>query len=361
MGNWGNADMDAWFDYDLPPELVAQEPLRNRADSRLMIVDRRRGTIDHAHVRDLPEILRGSDRLVLNDTRVVPAQLRGQRVETGGRWQGLFLGLLPGGEWKLLCKTRGKLRAPEPIALLDRDGRTAAKLWLLEQLEDGQWRARLDAQVDAFTLLEKIGRVPLPPYIRGGNMVDADIERYQTVFARKPGAVAAPTAGLHFTPELLKQLDQRGVAFSAVTLHVGMGTFRPIATDDPAEHVMHAEWAELSAPAAREIGETKAAGGRVVAVGTTVVRTLESVAASQAEQGAAELLAPFAGETRLYIRPPYEFRAVDAMITNFHFPRTTLLLLVQAFGGTALIRQAYDEAVAEQYRFYSYGDAMLIQ
>jgi S-adenosylmethionine:tRNA ribosyltransferase-isomerase len=151
------------------------------------------------------------------------------------------------------------------------------------------------------------------------------------------------------------------VAFSAVTLHVGMGTFRPIATDDPAEHVMHAEWAELTAPAAREIGETKAASGRVVAVGTTVVRTLEGVAAHQAEQGADALLAPWTGETRLYIRPPYEFRAVDAMITNFHFPRTTLLLLVQAFGGTALIRQAYDEAVAEQYRFYSYGDAMLIQ
>jgi S-adenosylmethionine:tRNA ribosyltransferase-isomerase len=379
MGNWGNADMDAWFDYDLPPELVAQEPLRQRADARLMIVDRRRGSIDHAHVRDLPEILRGTDRLVLNDTRVVPAQLRGQRVETGGRWQGLFLGLLPGGAWKLLCKTRGKLRAPEPIALLDRDGRPAAKLWLIEQLEDGQWRARLDEPVDAFALLEKIGRVPLPPYIRGGNMVDEDIQRYQTVFARKPGAVAAPTAGLHFTPELLKQLDQRGVAFSAVTLHVGMGTFRPIATDDPAQHVMHAEWAELSAPAAREISETKAAGGRIVAVGTTVVRTLESVAAlqtaqqaaeqgaaSQAEQGpsesaAGELLTPFAGETRLYIRPPYEFRAVDAMITNFHFPRTTLLLLVQAFGGVELIRRAYEEAVAEQYRFYSYGDAMLIQ
>ncbi len=353
--------MDAWFDYELPPELVAQEPLRNRADARLMIVDRARGSIDHAHIRDLPEILRAQDRLVLNDTRVVPAQLRGQRIETGGRWQGLFLGQFPDGEWKLLCKTRGHLRAPEPVTLLDRDGRPAAKLWLVERLDDGQWRARLDEPQDAHALLERIGRVPLPPYIRGGNMVDADVERYQTVFARRPGAVAAPTAGLHFTPDLLKLLSQRGVKLSAVTLHVGMGTFRPIAVEDPAQHIMHAEWAELSAAAAREIAQTRQSGGRIVAVGTTVVRTLESVAAAQTEAGASELLAPWTGDTRLFIRSPYEFRAVDALLTNFHFPRTTLLLLVQAFGGSELLRQAYAEAVAEQYRFYSYGDAMLIQ
>ncbi|HYO24582.1 MAG TPA: tRNA preQ1(34) S-adenosylmethionine ribosyltransferase-isomerase QueA [Lacipirellulaceae bacterium] len=352
--------MDAWLDYDLPPELVAQEPLRNRADARLMIVDRRRGSIDHAHVRDLPELLRSSDRLVLNDTRVVPAQLRGTRIETGGRWQGLFLGTLPDGEWKLLCKTRGHLRAPEPVTLLDRDGRAAAKLWLIERLDDGQWRARLDEPVDSLELLERVGRVPLPPYIRGGNMVDADVERYQTVYARRPGAVAAPTAGLHFTGDLLKQLAARGVELSAVTLHVGMGTFRPISVPDPAEHPMHAEWAEVTAAAAREISETRRAGRRIVAVGTTAVRTLETAAADEASRGD-ELVGPWSGETRLFIRPGYEFRAVDALVTNFHFPRTTLLLLVQAFGGTELIRQAYAEAVAEQYRFYSYGDAMLIQ
>jgi S-adenosylmethionine:tRNA ribosyltransferase-isomerase len=353
--------MEAWFDYDLPAELVAQEPLRNRADARLMIVDRRRQAIDHAHVRDLPEILRATDRLVLNDTKVIPAQLRGTRLETGGRWQGLFLGVLPDGEWKLVCKTRGHLRAPEPIALLDRESRVAAKLWLIERLEDGQWRARLDEPQEPLALLERIGRVPLPPYIRGGNMVDADVERYQTVFARRPGAVAAPTAGLHFTPDLLAHLGRRGVELSAVTLHVGMGTFRPIAVDDPADHTMHAEWAEVSEPAAREIAQTRETGGRIVAVGTTVVRTLETVAAQFAAQGQSAIIAPWSGETRLYIRPPHEFRAVDAVITNFHFPRTTLLLLVQAFGGSALIRQAYEEAVAEQYRFYSYGDAMLIQ
>jgi S-adenosylmethionine:tRNA ribosyltransferase-isomerase len=353
--------MNQWFDYDLPAELVAQQPLRNRADARLMVVDRRRESIDHAHIRDLPEILRRTDRLVLNDTKVVPAQLRGLRLETGGRWQGLFLGVDVAGEWTLVCKTRGHLRAPEPIALLDRDGRQAAKLWLVERLDDGQWRARLDEPQDALALLERIGRVPLPPYIRGGNMVDADIERYQTVFARQPGAVAAPTAGLQFTPELIKLLNERGVDFSAITLHVGMGTFRPIATEDPANHPMHAERAEITAAAAREIEQTRGSGGRIVAVGTTVVRTLETAAAQNAERGEAALVGSWSGETRLFIRPPYEFRAVDALLTNFHFPRTTLLLLVQAFGGSALIRQAYEQAVAEQYRFYSYGDAMLIQ
>jgi S-adenosylmethionine:tRNA ribosyltransferase-isomerase len=353
--------MEPWIDYDLPPELVAQEPLRNRADARLMIVDRARQTIDHAHIRDLPDYLGRGDRVVLNDTKVIPAQLRGKRTETGGRWQGLFLGLTPQGDWLLVCKTRGHLKEPEAVELLDREGRTAAKLWLVERLDDGQWRARLDEPQDSLPLLDRIGRVPLPPYIRGGNMVDADMDRYQTVFARRPGAVAAPTAGLHFTPDLLRSIGHGGVEFSAVTLHVGMGTFRPIAVEDPSHHPMHAESAEVSPAAAKEINATRAAGDRIVNVGTTVVRVLETVAALQREQGAAELVAAWNGETRLFIRPPYEFLATDAMLTNFHFPRTTLLLLVQAFGGTALVRQAYEAAIAEQYRFYSYGDAMLIQ
>ncbi len=352
--------MDHWFDYELPPELVAQEPLRNRVDARLMLVDRSRQTIDHAHIRDLPEYLRRGDRLVLNDTRVIPAQLRGKRTETGGRWQGLFLGLTPEGDWLLVCKTRGHLKEPEPVALLDREGRSVAKLWLVERLDDGQWRARLDEPQDALTLLDRIGRVPLPPYIRGGNMVDSDVERYQTVFARQSGAVAAPTAGLHFTPELLRSISHGGVDVSAVTLHVGMGTFRPIAVDNLDAHPMHAEAAEVSAAAAKEINATRAAGGRIVNVGTTVVRVLETVAAEQRQQGARETLAPWQGDTRLFIRAPYEFLATDAMLTNFHFPRTTLLLLVQAFGGAELIRRAYETAIAEQYRFYSYGDAMLI-
>jgi S-adenosylmethionine:tRNA ribosyltransferase-isomerase len=325
-----------------------------------MVVDRTRQTIDHAHIRDLPEYFRRGDRLVLNDTKVIPAQLRGQRIETGGRWQGLFLGLTAGGDWLLVCKTRGRLREPDAVMLLDREGRAAAKLWLVERMDDGQWRARLDEPQDPLPLLDRIGRVPLPPYIRGGSMVDSDVDRYQTVFARHPGAVAAPTAGLHFTPELLRSIGHGGVDFSAVTLHVGLGTFRPIAMDDPAGHPMHAEWAEVSDIAAQEINATRASGGRIVNVGTTVVRVLETVAAHQRDQGEAERIAPWKGETRLFIRPPYEFRVTDAMLTNFHFPRTTLLLLVQAFGGTELIRRAYETAIAEQYRFYSYGDAMLI-
>jgi S-adenosylmethionine:tRNA ribosyltransferase-isomerase len=353
--------MHAWIDYELPAELIAQQPLRNRADARLMLVDRRRQTIDHAHVRDLPEILRAGDRLVLNDTKVIPAQLRGVRQETGGRWQGLFLGSTSEGDWLLVGKTRGRIHPPEPVILLDRDGRPASKLWLLERLDEGRWRARPDEQVDPQRLLERIGRVPLPPYIRGGQMVDEDLTRYQTVFARTPGAVAAPTAGLHFTPELLRAVANRGADFTAVTLHVGMGTFRPISVDDPAEHPMHAEWGDLSAAAASEICSARQQGGRIVAVGTTSVRVLETAAANQGDDGSQESVSAWQGDTSLFIRPPYEFKLVDALLTNFHFPRTTLLLLVQAFGGSELIRRAYETAVAEQYRFYSYGDAMLIQ
>jgi S-adenosylmethionine:tRNA ribosyltransferase-isomerase len=352
--------MEPWIDYELPPELVAQEPLRNRVDARLMVVDRAQQRIQHAHIRDLAEYLRRGDRVVLNDTKVIPAQLRGERMLTGGRWQGLFLGMIADGDWLLVCKTRGTLTPPEPVMLMDREGRPVVKLWLIERLSDGQWRARLDEPEETLPLLERIGRVPLPPYIRGGQMVDSDVERYQTVFARDPGAVAAPTAGLHFTPPLLRSIAQGGVDFSAITLHVGLGTFRPIEKSDPAEHSMHAERAELSEAAAREINETRAAGGRIVAVGTTVVRTLETAAAVQQAEGGDQLVSRYRGDTRLFIRPPYQFLATDALLTNFHFPRTTLLLLVQAFGGTKLIRRAYETAVAEQYRFYSYGDAMLI-
>ena len=359
--------MQPWIDYHLPPELIAQEPLSNRADARLMVVDRRRGAIAHHHVRDLPRLLLPDDRLVLNDTKVIPAQLRGQRVGTGGKWQGLFLGLTEanadgGADWKLVCKTRGHLKPPEPIMLTDREGRSVVKLWLLERLDDGQWRARPEWDGDPLELLERIGRVPLPPYIRGGKMVDADVENYQTVYAQRPGAVAAPTAGLHFTRDLLRALEHSGVKFSSVTLHVGMGTFRPITVDDPADHPMHSEWAEIGAPTIGQLRETRAAGGRIVAVGTTVVRTLES-AAQAAKETSPETIGPddgWRGHTDLFIRPPHAFRSLDLMLTNFHFPRTTLLLLVQAFGGTELVREAYEEAVQEEYRFYSYGDAMLI-
>lgn len=350
------------FDYDLPRELIAQEPLANRADARLMVVDREAGTIAHHHVRDLPDLLRGGDRLVLNNTRVVPAKLVGRRDETGGGWEGLYLGDASNGadesssEWRLVCKTRGKLKAPESVTLFDRDGRDAERLWLVEKLDEGQWLARAESGRSAEEVLGAIGRVPLPHYIRGGQMVDSDVSRYQTVFAKKPGAVAAPTAGLHFTETLLRQVERRGVEFTALTLHVGMGTFRPIKTTAD-EHEMHAEWCELTPEAAAAINATRAEGGRLVAVGTTAVRTLET-AANNAAGG--DAVAAWSGETDLFLRPPHEFRAVDALLTNFHFPRTTLLLLVQAFGGVELVRRAYREAIEEEYRFYSYGDAMLI-
>ena len=347
--------MEPWIEYTLPAELVAQEPLRNRIDARLMLINREHGTINHHHIRDLPRLLRPGDRMVLNDTKVLPAQLRGLRTATGGRWQGLFLGTNSSGEWRIVCKTRGRLEPMEKITLQNREGQQALQLWLLEQADDGEWLARPESDLPALELLDQLGRVPLPPYIRGGQMVDNDVEDYQTVFARTPGAVAAPTAGLHFTPELLRAIEQSGVEFSSVTLHVGRGTFRPIEVDDVSEHPMHSEWAELTQAGANEINTSRASGQRVVAVGTTVARVLESVASHSGTP-----LSAWQGETDLFIRPPYEFQAIDSLLTNFHFPRTTLLLLVQALGGTELVKQAYEEAIREEYRFYSYGDAMLI-
>jgi len=351
------------FDYELPRHLVAQEPLRQRADARLMVVDRRRQAIDHHHVRDLPHLLSGGDRLVLNDTKVIRAQLAGTRSQTGGRWQGLFIETTPDGHWKILCKTRGRLTPGETVTLRDAEGRSTLKLWLIERLDEGQWLAHADTDEPTETVLERIGRVPLPPYIRGGNMVDEDLTNYQTVFAQRPGAIAAPTAGLHFTRELLKTLEAHNIGLSRITLHVGLGTFRPIETESIEAHRMHSEWGELPASTANQLNETRAAGGRVIAVGTTVVRVLETAAqnSSQAHSRSGKgLLEPWQGTTDLFIRPPFEFRAIDALMTNFHFPRTTLLVLVQTFGGAELIAEAYRQAIEEEYRFYSYGDAMLI-
>jgi S-adenosylmethionine:tRNA ribosyltransferase-isomerase len=311
----------------------------------------------------LPQLLAAGDRLVLNDTRVLAAQLVGQRTQTGGRWQGLFLEATSDGTWRILCKTRGRLVPGEAITLVDREGRPGAKLWLLQRVDEGQWLARIDADDTAASLLARLGRVPLPPYIRGGNMVDADVANYQTVFARHAGAIAAPTAGLHFTRELLKALEAREVPQSYLTLHVGLGTFRPIETASIDEHRMHSEWGELAERTATEINATRAAGGRVIAVGTTVARVLETAARNRESAGAPlskGTLRAWQGTTDLFIRPPFEFCALDALMTNFHFPRTTLLVLVQTFGGRALIAEAYRQAVREEYRFYSYGDAMLI-
>lgn len=348
----GMSELDQ-YDYHLPPELIAQHPLTHRVDARLLVVNRKQNSVDHSDVRHLPQFLAPGDCLVLNDTKVIPARLTGYRDRTGGRWNGLFLSADDSGIWKLLCKTRGKLQPGETVTLLDRRGREVLSLLMVTKLEDGVWAARPDASESTFDILDRVGRVPLPPYIRGGEMTEGDRETYQTIFARTPGAVAAPTAGLHFTQDLLAKITDLGVTVCRVTLHVGVGTFRPMTAERLEDHKMHSEWGRVEPHIAQLINERKEAGGRVVAVGTTVVRTLETAASSGHLQ-------PWTGDTTLFIRPPYQFRAVDAMMTNFHLPKSTLLVLVRTFGGDDLMRRAYAEAIRESYRFYSYGDAMLI-
>ncbi|QDS86932.1 S-adenosylmethionine:tRNA ribosyltransferase-isomerase [Rosistilla ulvae] len=343
------------YDYQLPRELIAQHPLSQRADARLMVVDRRSGSIEHHYVRDLPSLVEPNDVMVFNDSRVIPARLVGRRSQTGGRWQGLFVRKdNETGLWEILSRTRGKLKVGESITLEDRDARPVETLEVIARLPDGHLAVRPGSDGEPAELLERFGRVPLPPYIREGQMVDDDVKTYQTVFARDPGSIAAPTAGLHFTPELLKQLQAKGVQSHAVTLHVGIGTFRPVQTETLDEHEMHYEWASISAETAEKLNAARAAGGRVLAVGTTSVRTLETVAAEN------DQLVGWTGMTNLFVRPPYKFGAVDRMLTNFHLPKSTLLMLVSAFAGRELIMEAYAAAIAEEYRFFSYGDAMLI-
>jgi len=348
----------ALYDYDLPREFVAQEPLADRAAARLLHVRRSDGSLAHRGIRDLPEILRPGDLLVVNDTRVVPARLIGRRAATGGAWEGLFLRVTAeephAGAWVVLAQTRGRPAIGERVVLVDRAGRDGATLDLVGRGEGGAWLVRPDTVEPPEVVLDRVGRVPLPGYIRGGAEQAGDRDRYQTVFAREGGSVAAPTAGLHFTPELLAALEARGVARAAVTLHVGLGTFRPIMAERVADHEMHAEWCSCPEVTAAAIRATRARGGRVVAVGTTAVRTLETAARG----GEIE---PWRGFTNLYITPGFRFHTVDCLITNFHMPRTTLLVLVSALASRELILRAYGEAVRERYRFFSYGDAMLIE
>lgn len=342
------------YDYELPAHLIAQQPLVRRSDARLLVVDRTSGTIDHRYVRDLPELLEPGDCLALNDTKVIPARLVGYRESTGGRWQGLFLEADAHGAWQVLGKTRGKLVPGERIVLTDREGRDAVRIVAMARLDQGRWAVRPEEDEPWTAVLERVGRVPLPPYIRDGEMTDADLQSYQTVYANRPGAVAAPTAGLHFTPQLFERLERRGIGRTALTLHVGIGTFRPVSVERLADHPMHSEWAQLPAETAQRLQAARAAGGRIVAIGTTAVRTLESAALAHGDLRAWE------GHTNLFIRPPYQFRAIDALLTNFHLPKSTLLVLVRTFGGDSLMRRAYQVAIAEEYRFFSYGDAMLI-
>ncbi|MGC8779945.1 MAG: tRNA preQ1(34) S-adenosylmethionine ribosyltransferase-isomerase QueA [Anaerolineae bacterium] len=404
------------FDYDLPAELIAQTPIEPRDASRLLVVDRRTGELAHRHFRDLPEYLRPGDLLVGNDSRVIPARLHGVKP-TGGAVE-IFLvrphsasrpsgqegdltpqpsslrgegeprpfspplagegpgegspsgppsGAGPGERWE--CLVRGKGLRPGVRVTVRKAGaeRPITATILAGAEDDGPLRiVSFDPPVREW--LWEVGEVPLPPYI---HQPLSDAERYQTVYGRVEGSVASSTAGLHFTPELLVALREQGVKLAFVTLHIGLDTFRPVQVEDIDAHQIHREWAQISPETARAVNETRLAGGRIIAIGTTVVRTLESGArialgyrpADPVPDDAVcgwQTVVAFTGETDLFIRPPFRFRAVDAMITNFHLPRSTLLMLVSAFAGKALIERAYAEAIRERYRFYSFGDAMLI-
>jgi S-adenosylmethionine:tRNA ribosyltransferase-isomerase len=338
----------AAFDFVLPDELIAQSPVEPRDQARLMVVHRGTGHWEHHRFEALPEWLSLGDVLVRNNTRVIPARLLGHREATGGRWEGLFLRAQPDGTWEVLATCRGKPAAGEHVIVGQ-----GLRLQLVARGEAGRWIVRPEAASQATALLEQHGQVPLPPYIRKGREGPGDRLWYQTLYARVPGAVAAPTAGLHFTEGLFRHLAARGVASVDCTLHVGLGTFRPIDAECIEDHRLHGEWAELTPSAAAVLNQARLHGGRIVAVGTTSARVLETAAPGGTLQG-------FAGETALYLRPGHTFRGLDALITNFHLPRSSLLVLVAALAGVDLIRSAYAEAIRQRYRFYSYGDAMLI-
>ncbi len=335
------------FDYPLPPELIAQDPLPDRAASRLLVLDRASGAIRHGRFPDVVELLAPADVLVLNVSRVIPARLHGKR-DAGAAAELLLVRARPDGTWLAMGHPGGKLKPGRHVTF----GPDSA-VEILEMLGGGLRRVRFVGALDAAATLAKYGEVPLPPYIRRRPRPE-DRERYQTVYAAHDGSVAAPTAGLHFTPGLLDRVRARGIAVAALDLHVGPGTFKPVEADDPTAHHMHAEGYVVSPETAALINERRAAGGHVWAVGTTVARTLETAA------GADGRVRPGAGDTSLFIYPPYAFRAVDRLLTNFHLPRSTLLMLVCAFGGFERVMAAYREAVKERYRFYSYGDAMVI-
>ncbi len=340
------------FDYHLPPEMIAQRPADRRDESRLMVLDRDTGAIEHRKFPDLADFLRPEDVLVINDTRVNPWRVTGRRA-TGGHIDGLLLGVDPSGTWRGIFKSHGRLADGETLSLLD--ARLSAHL--VAKDDAGIWTIRFD-EPDAAAVLEAHGLAPVPPYIRrtehDAPRDTADRERYQTVYAERPGAVAAPTAGLHFTPKLLGEIEAKGTAIARLTLHVGQGTFQSVKTEDLSAHRMHSEEYELTADAAALIESRRRSGGRIVAVGTTSVRTIETCAR---EDGS---LAPGRGATSIFILPPYRFRAVDALVTNFHLPKSTLLMLVSAFAGRERILAAYEEAKRQGYRFFSFGDAMLI-
>jgi S-adenosylmethionine:tRNA ribosyltransferase-isomerase len=354
------------FDYNLPAELIAQTPVEPRDSSRLFVVQRSSGEFAHRHFRDIGSYLRPGDLLIANQSRVIPARLLGRRSGSGGAVEVLLLAERPDlgrDHWETLVRPGRRLHMGDHILFDDANGVPHLQAEILERTEAGGRVVHLSAlqqeQSDdpysvtaVHNLIDKLGHMPLPPYIHEQLR---DPERYQTVYARIRGSAAAPTAGLHFTPELLDRLRQQSVQIGFVTLHVGLDTFRPVEVEDVRDHKMHSEEIELDEATAQLIQQTRAAGGRIVAVGTTSVRVLESVASLYDGQ-----IQPYKGATHLFITPGYRYRAVDALITNFHLPRSTLLLLVSAFMGKELMERAYQEAIRLRYRFFSFGDAMLI-
>ncbi|MFQ5806060.1 MAG: tRNA preQ1(34) S-adenosylmethionine ribosyltransferase-isomerase QueA [Phycisphaerae bacterium] len=339
--------------FDLPDELIAQRPVEPRDASRLLVLDRAARGIEHRVFREIGEFLRPGDSLVLNDTRVIPARFFCRRA-TGGKIEALFEHDVDG-LWRVMLKPAARLKVGERLSCLGDD----CELVLRERLERSEWFVRPQPVIEPLRLLQRIGQTPLPPYIHRETKPDAnDALRYQTVYARRAGAIAAPTAGLHFTTELLEKLRDAGITLVNVMLHVGVGTFTPITVVDLARHEMRAEYYEIDARAIATLHATRLAGGRIVAVGTTSVRVLESLA-SELGSGT-EPPAARSGWTHIFIHPPYRFRNVDCLLTNFHLPSSTPLALVMACAGIELTRKAYQQAIAQRYRFYSYGDAMLI-
>ncbi|MCI8910996.1 MAG: tRNA preQ1(34) S-adenosylmethionine ribosyltransferase-isomerase QueA [Oscillibacter sp.] len=335
------------FYYDLPPELIAQTPLERRDGSRLMTLDRASGAVGHHHFYNLPEFLRPGDCLILNDSRVLPARLLGRRLPGGGACEVLLL--IDRGErtWECLVRPGRKMKPGAKLSF--GDGQLTAEV--VAEVEGGNRLVRFDYEGIFLEVLERLGKMPLPPYIKTELQ---DRERYQTVYSKVTGSAAAPTAGLHFTPELLERVRAMGVEIGYVTLHVGLGTFRPVKEDEITDHAMHSEFCTIPQETADLINRTKAAGGRCICVGTTSCRTLESWAKEDGHMEAK------AGWTSIYIYPGYRFKVMDALVTNFHLPESTLIMLVSAFAGRKHVLAAYQEAVREQYRFFSFGDAMLL-
>jgi len=343
------------LNYYLPPELIAQKPADVRSESRLLVLQRDSARITDSSFSKIGDFLRAGDCLVLNDTKVLPARFFARRG-TGGKLEGLFLAESSAGIWEVMLKGAGKVKVGEQIILKNKTNKGFCEAQVQEKQGEGLFRLKISSDEDFKTVLEEIGFAPLPPYIKRGSDIEQakiDKERYQTVYANSTGAVAAPTAGLHFTEELIEQLKGEGIKFAHITLHIGVGTFKPVTTETLEEHKMHSEWFSINEDTANLINETKQQGGRIIAVGTTSGRTLESVA----EQGRVKAMS---GATEIFIKSGYEFEIVDAMVTNFHLPKSTLLALVGAFAGLDKIFTAYNHAIRQRYRFYSYGDAMLI-